>query len=58
MKMDRMEKSVKLLLKAKDDKKPFILAVGCLLSFGVAVGAIAIYEHTSKELTDSDVEKP
>ncbi len=50
--LDKIDQAVRILANAKKDKKTLITVVGCVISFGVAVGAIAVYERLIKELDD------
>ena len=51
--LDKIDHAIEILGKAKTDKRTFVMVVGCAVSFGVAVGAIAIYERLIKELDDT-----
>lgn len=46
----RLEHAIDILSKAKKDKRTLIIVSGCIVSFGVAIGAIAVYERLIKEL--------
>lgn len=48
--LNRIDHAIDILGKAKKDKRTLSLVVGCVVSFGVAVGAIAVYERLVKEL--------
>ncbi len=50
--LDRIDNVIEMLFKAKQDKKTMILLISCLTSFGVAVGAVAVYESILKELQE------
>ena len=52
--LDNIDHAIEILNKAKKDKRTFTLVVGCVVSFGVAVGAIAVYERLIRELDVSD----
>ena len=47
---DRLEHAIDILSRAKKDKRTLIIVSGCVVSFGVAIGAIAVYERLIKEL--------
>lgn len=46
----RLDHVVDILSNAKRDKRTLIIVSGCVISFGVAIGAIAVYERLIKEL--------
>lgn len=48
--LNRIDHAIEILGKAKKDKRTLTMVIGCVVSFGVAVGAIAVYEHLVKEL--------
>ena len=48
--INKIDHAIDILSKAKNDKKTMILVVGCVVSFGVAVGAVTVYERLVKEL--------
>lgn len=48
--LNRIDHAIDILGKAKKDKRTLTLVIGCVVSFGVAVGAIAVYERLVKEL--------
>lgn len=48
--LDRIDNVIEMLFKAKKDKQTLVLIIGCLTSFGIAVGAVAVYETMLKEL--------
>lgn len=48
--LNRIDHAIEILGKAKKNKHTLALVVGCVISFGVAVGAIAVYERLVKEL--------
>lgn len=54
--LDKIDHAIEILAKAKKDKRTFTLVVGCVVSFGVAVGAIAVYERLLRELDVSNGE--
>ena len=51
---DRLEHAIDILSKARNDKRTLIIVSGCIVSFGVAIGAIAVYERLIKELHAGD----
>lgn len=53
--LGRIEYVIEMLFKAKKDKRTYILSVGCLVAFGVAVGAVAVYESMLRELDDQGI---
>ena len=46
----RIQHAIDILDKAKKDKRTFVIAAGCVVSFGVAIGSIALYERLIKEI--------
>lgn len=50
----RIEHAIDILENAKKDKRTFIIAAGCVISFGVAIGSIALYERLIKEIGVDD----
>lgn len=58
--LNKIDYAVEMLFRAKNDKKTLMLSVGCVLAFGVAVGAITVYERLIRELeqTHKDLGSP
>lgn len=52
--LNKIDHALEILAKAKRDKKTMTMVIGCVISFGVAVGAIAVYEHLIRELDASN----
>lgn len=52
--LSRVDHVIDIIDKAKRDKRTLIAVAGCVISFGVAIGAIAVYEHLMKELDAED----
>ena len=53
--LGRIEYVIEMLFKAKKDKRTYVLSIGCLVAFGVAVGAVAVYESMLRELDDQGI---
>lgn len=51
--LNKIDHALEILAKSKRDKKTMSMVIGCVISFGVAVGAIAIYERLMDELDES-----
>lgn len=47
---DKIDHVIEILTKAKRDRRTLVIVAGCVISFGVAVGSIAVYERLIREL--------
>ena len=50
----RIEHAIDILERAKKDKRTLVIAAGCVISFGVAIGSMALYERLIKEISVDD----
>lgn len=48
--LNKIDYAVEMLFRAKNDKKTRVLSISCVVSFGVAVAAVTVYERMLREL--------
>ena len=51
--LNKIDYAVEMLFRAKNDKKTRVLSIGCVVSFGVAVAAVTVYERMLRELEET-----
>lgn len=52
--LERIDKAVDLIARARKDKRTMVLSIGSIVTFCIAVGAIITYDHLLKELDEHE----